>query len=377
MQVEHVTRERLATRRTAQQQHDLPVGDRLLVEVVVEDHDVPALVPQPLAHRSAAVAGEVLHRRGRRGRSRDDGRVRHRAGLLELLHDGLHGRLLLTDGDVDADDLLRVVRITATGGLLVDDRVDADRGLAGRAVADDQLALSAADRDHRVDRLDAGLQRLLHRLTLDHGRRASLDRSHVGFGHRDRALAVDRVAERVDDASDEPHAGRHRDHAAGGLDDVAFLDRGLVAEEHRADVVLFEAQRQSGHAVRELEQLAHHAVIEAVHASDAVPDREDGADVGGLHRAFEALDLPLQHARDFGRFQIHRDVLCSRAPPGLSVFGSSEAHGDRGRLGRFRRSAPPSGACAARRALWRRSRRRACCRSSGGSRRSTTGSRAA
>jgi hypothetical protein len=35
------------------------------------------------------------------------------------------------------------------------------RGLAGLAVADDQLALAAADRDHRVDRLDAGLQRLV------------------------------------------------------------------------------------------------------------------------------------------------------------------------------------------------------------------------
>jgi hypothetical protein len=36
--------------------------------------------------------------------------------------------------------------------------------LAGLAVADDQLALAAADVRHRVDRLDAGHHRLLHRL---------------------------------------------------------------------------------------------------------------------------------------------------------------------------------------------------------------------
>ena len=51
--------------------------------------------------------------------------------------------------------------------LLVDDRVDGDGGLAGLAVADDELALAAADGDHRVDGLDAGLQRLLDRLALD------------------------------------------------------------------------------------------------------------------------------------------------------------------------------------------------------------------
>ena len=49
---------------------------------------------------------------------------------------------------------------------LVDDRVDRDRGLAGLPVTDDQLALATADRRHRVDRLDAGLQRLLHRLAV-------------------------------------------------------------------------------------------------------------------------------------------------------------------------------------------------------------------
>jgi hypothetical protein len=64
-------------------------------------------------------------------------------------------RVLLADGDVDALHALT---------LLVEDRVDGDGGLARLAVADDQLALAAADRRHGVDGLDAGLQRLAHRL---------------------------------------------------------------------------------------------------------------------------------------------------------------------------------------------------------------------
>src|SRR5438046_5804981 len=82
----------------------------------------------------------------------------HRVMLFQALDHGGDRRVLLPDRDVDADDALP---------LLVDDRVDRDRGLAGTAVADDQLALAAADRNHRIDRLDAGLQRLLHGLPLD------------------------------------------------------------------------------------------------------------------------------------------------------------------------------------------------------------------
>ena len=84
--------------------------------------------------------------------------------------------------------------------LLVDDRVDRDGGLARLAVADDQLALAAADRHHRVDRLQPGLHRLLDRLAIDDAGREALDLAELL--RDDRALAVDRLAERVHDAAD-------------------------------------------------------------------------------------------------------------------------------------------------------------------------------
>ena len=56
---------------------------------------------------------------------------------------------------------------------MIDDRIDGDCGLTGLAVADDQFSLTASDWDHGVDGLDAGLQRLMNRLTLNNAR--SLD----------------------------------------------------------------------------------------------------------------------------------------------------------------------------------------------------------
>src|SRR5690606_12231688 len=110
--------------------------------------------------RQPLVTGRV---RGGRG---DDRRVVQGARVLEgLAHRG-DRRALLADGDVDAADLL--VRVAALPvRLLVDDRVDADRGLTGLAVTDDQLTLSTADRRHRVDRRDTRRERLVHRLALD------------------------------------------------------------------------------------------------------------------------------------------------------------------------------------------------------------------
>jgi hypothetical protein len=126
-----------------------------------------------LGDRRAGVGGEPLET-GRVGRGRGhDGRVLQRPGLVEgLAHTGDRGALL-ADRHVDAAHLLLLVAAFPVL-LLVDDRVDAHRGLAGLAVADEQLALAAADRGHRVDRLEAGLQRLLHRLAVDHAGRLQL-----------------------------------------------------------------------------------------------------------------------------------------------------------------------------------------------------------
>ncbi len=98
----------------------------------------------------------------------------------------------------------------------------------------------------------------------------------------DRALAVDRVAERVDDAAEQALADRNVDDRAGALDGRAFLDLGVRAEDHDADVVGLEVERHALDAVVELDHLAGLDVVEAVDAGDAVADRQHGADFGDL-----------------------------------------------------------------------------------------------
>src|SRR6185369_13307481 len=140
--------------------------------------------------------------------------------------------------------------------------------LARLPIADDQLALAAADRDHRVDRLDARLERLGHGLALDDAGRLHLDAAPLL--RLDRALAVDGLPEGVDDAPDDRLTDRDVHDPAGALDRVALLDEARVAEERGADVVLLEVEHQAHQALSvlpcELEELAGHRPGEPVDA---------------------------------------------------------------------------------------------------------------
>ena len=302
MEIEDVARVRLAAGRPAQQQRDLAVRRGVLGEVVVDREGVLLVVEEPLAHGAAGVGGEVQHRRGVGGRRGDDDRVVHRAVFLEGLGDLRDRRLLLADDDVDADDAL---------ALLVDDRVEGDGGLSGLPVADDQLALAAADRDHGVDRLDSRLHGLLDALPVDDAGRDALGR--VELGRLDRALVVDGAPEGVDDAADEGRAHGHLDDAPRAADLLAFLDHLRFAEQHDADLVLLEVQGEAEDVVAEVHELAGHDLVEAVDARDAVADREHRADLGDVDRLFVVDQLLLQDGRDFVRFDLHLTLPTSRS----------------------------------------------------------------
>ena len=145
MQVEHVTGEGFATRRAAQQQRDRAVGVGLLGQVVEHDEHMLAVVHPVLADGRTGVGRKPFEAGSVRGRGSDDGGVLHRATVFEGALDAGDRGALLADRDVDAAHLLFGI-----AGLpcltLVEDGVDADRGLASLAVADDQLTLTAPDR---------------------------------------------------------------------------------------------------------------------------------------------------------------------------------------------------------------------------------------
>src|SRR5690606_8216251 len=225
-------------------------------------------------------------------------------GFLELAHQLGDGRTLLAHRDIDAVKLLVLV---VAGGVviafLVEHRVERDRGLAGLTVTDDQLTLAATDRDQRVNGLEAGGHRLMHRLAGNDARR--LDVRDAAFGRLDRALAIDRIAERVDDAAQQALAHRAVHDRARALDGIAFPDLTVGAEAHDANVVAFEVQRHAADAAWEPDHLAGLDIVPSVDARDPVADGKHAPDLGDFNLLAEVPDLVLEDRRDFGGLDRH------------------------------------------------------------------------
>jgi hypothetical protein len=160
----------------------------------------------------------------------------------------------------------------------------------------------------RVDGLDAGLDRRVDRLALDDAGRHAFDGPRrLGV---DRALVIDRFAQRVNHAADELHADRHLDDAAGRLDRVAFLDLGVIAQNHRADCLFLEVQRHAHDATREFEQLGRQGAFQAVDLGDAVADLHDRADRARLDAGVELVDRRLDDGRDVVGTDGHCGISC-------------------------------------------------------------------
>jgi hypothetical protein len=187
--------------------------------------------------------------------------------------------------------------------LLVDEGVDGDCGLAGLTVTDDQFALATANGDEGVECLEAGLNRLRHRLARDDA--GCLDFNAAALRGLERALAIDWVAEAVDDTAEQFLADGNVHNRAGTLYNVAFADFAVGAEDNHTDIVGFEVQRHALDAVGKFDHFTGLNIVEAVDTGDTVTDRQHAADFRNLRFGAEIGDLVLDDLGNFCGTDVH------------------------------------------------------------------------
>ena len=265
----------------------------MLRKVVVEAHRVTLRIAEKFTNSACREWRNVLHRRrlGRRRRYHDA--VFHRAIVRQDLHDLRDGRTLLSD---------RAINTNHVAAALVDDRVQNDGGLSRLPVSNDQLALSAPDRNHRVNGLDSRLHRLAHRLPVNHARRQTLQR--IPLIRLNGSLIVYRVSQRVYHAPEHRIAHRHGHNFIRPLDDVSFFDLCVVSQQHYAHLIFFQVQRDSENVIRKREHLARHAFIQPVNARNSVADRDHRSHFVNRQRLLIVLDLLAQYFCNLVRFDV-------------------------------------------------------------------------
>jgi hypothetical protein len=150
-----------------------------------------------------------------------------------------------------------------------------------------------------------GWETLLRKITLQGGLRLGVHR----------ALAVDGIAQRVDDAAQKLGTHRHFENAAGGLDDGTFGDVLVIAEHHGAHRILLEVQGQPEGIADEFQHFAVTCVGEPVDAHDAVGDAHHRADIARLGGSLEFFDARLDEVADFRCLDGHIDPLAAGCLP--------------------------------------------------------------
>ena len=266
----------------------------LLRQVVIDDQGVFTAVAEVFTHRGAGVRSDVLHGGGFGSRGGNDDGVFHGAAFFELANDVGDRGGLLADGNVHAGKVL---------ALLVDDRVDGDGGLTTLAVANDEFALAAADRDHGVNGLQARLNRLGNGLAVDNAGSNLFD--DVEEFRVDRTPAVDRLTESVHNAADKFRTNGNGKNLAGRLDQVAFGNVFVGTENNGTDGVTFEVEGEAIRIAGEFQHFALHHVAKTVNTADTVGHRHDGALGTKICGNAEAFDTLLQQIADFTGIELH------------------------------------------------------------------------
>ena len=262
MQIKHIARISFATGRPLQHERNLPISDGVLRQIIENDECVHAVVHEPLAHRRAGERREILIRRRIGCGGGDDCGIRHGSFSSENVESARDVGIFLTDCDINAVKRTIIFLLRVFGRLvqprLTDDRVDRDGCFARGAVADNQLTLAATDRNHRVDRHNAGLHRLTDATPLDHARRNFFQWiKRFGF---DRPLAIERLTNGVNDAAEKRFADWDLKELPRGPGFVAFGYLRIIAEQNRADFRFFQVQRDTKNAIREFDHLVEHDV---------------------------------------------------------------------------------------------------------------------
>merc|ERR1719397_2396992 len=265
VEVEDITGVSLTAWGTPEQQGHLPVSDGLLGQVVKDAHSVHAIVTEVLSHGHAGVRGEVLQGGGVGGGSRDDDGVLHGVGVSEPL---------LADSDVDTVELLLGV-IGLVESLLVDDGVNGNGSLASLPVTNDQLTLATANGHKRVNSLDASLHRLGHGLPGDDARGLQADTEPLAGAKG--TLAINGVAQSINDPAETLHADRDVDDGTGPLHDIALLDELVVTEDDNTNVVRLQVEGHALQARAEFHHLLGLDVLQTIDTGNTVSNGEDTA----------------------------------------------------------------------------------------------------
>ena len=179
--------------------------------------------------------------------------------------------------------------------LLIHNGIQGNGGLAGLAVADDQLTLAPTDGHQSVDSLNTRLQGYGDALPVQHtGRRALHGPEAVVF---DGSLAVYRAAQGVHHAAAHSLAHGHLNDVARPAHNIVLPNGGKLAQQHNAHIILLQVHDHAPDIACKFQHFPGHYIRQARHAANTVGHADDLTgliNVNGIVNAVEGTAHTLQ-----------------------------------------------------------------------------------
>ena len=293
MKIEDVTGIGFTAGRATQQQAHLAIGNGLLRQIVINNQRMHAIVAEIFTHRAGCIRRQELHWCRIRRRGSHNNRIFQRTLLFQRAHNLRNRGPLLTNRNIDAEQFLAIIIASCRiHRLLVDEGIDRNGGLACLAVANDQFTLATTHRDQAVDCLQAGLHRLMNRFARHDAGGLDLDAAALDLFQR--SLAVNRVTQRINNATKQSHANGCIHNSGCPTNDIAFLDGAVITENHDTDIVGFEVQGHTLHATLKFYHLTGLHFVKTVDTRDTVTNRQHPSYLCNLGVAAKICDLFLE-----------------------------------------------------------------------------------
>ena len=117
----------------------------------------------------------------------------------------------------------------------------------------------------------------------------------------DRSLAVDRLAQSIDNTPQHVFSYRYFNDCACRFDYIAFADFSVGSENYRSDIVCFQVQSHTVCSIRKLQQFSCHAVFQTVDSGDSVTYLNYRTEVRNIYLIFVVFYLFLNDCTYFFR----------------------------------------------------------------------------
>ena len=195
-------------------------------------------------------------------------RIIHRAVAFEQGDCAGDSSFLLADGYVNTNQVF---------ALLIDNCIDRNRGFSCLAVANDQLALTASDRDHCVNGLNPCLNRCINILPSNHTRSNSLDRAVTT--KLDRAFTIDWFAKRIHHTPNKSITNWHGCDSSSAAHDHTFANSGIFTHDNNANAGFLQVEGNANNAVRKLYQFLRLNTGQALHPRDSITRFDHSANI--------------------------------------------------------------------------------------------------